>query len=237
MIFLDAINRILRSSAIIRGDTDPIATFNDIAHNASLNVGIIAVQQSIDAADCRPPNTEGTQRSGVITLATNTRVYDLASGFTRFFGTPHFYNVAQNQQIYEYAGGLEQLQIEIFNFATQYGAPNWWYWEPGNTTLKQVGFFLVPSAAEDTQQWTYDYESTVMVTASSDAMPFHNDEENIVFVEMAARRFKFMFEDTKNVADIQNILDKDTSYRSARATLFKLLKGQNSSERYGYSYY
>ena len=75
-----------------------------------------------------------------------------------------------------------------------------------------------------------------MVDASSDSLPFHNVEENYVFVEMCARRFKFMFEDTKNEADIQRILDADVSYRSAKTTLFKLLKGQNPSRTYGYSY-
>ncbi len=174
--------------------------------------------------------------SGSITFQTDTRTYSLASGFTRFFGVPHFYNAAQNRQIYEYQGGVEKLQVEIFNYATQYGQPNWWYWEPGDTTYKQVGFFLVPSANEAGQVWTYDYETSVMVSAATDALPFHNDEENFVFIEMCARRFKYMFEDIKNEADIQNILDKDGSYRSANATLLKLLRGENPSNHYGYRY-
>ncbi len=168
MNFLGAINRIFVSSAIIRGDTDLVTTFNDIAHNASLNVGIVAVQNELVRliADRLIPKERNT--SGVITLATNTRTYDLATDFTRFYGTPHFYNVTRNVQIYEYNGGLERLQIEVFNFATQYGQPNWWYWEPGNTTSKQVGLFMVPSSAEAGESWTYDYEASVMVTASSD---------------------------------------------------------------------
>lgn len=236
MTFLECINRILRSNAIIRGDTDTVATFNDVQHNASLNVGIVAVQNELIKLIAERLIPKERNTSGSITFVTNTRTYDLATGFTRFYGEPHFFNSTQNRQIYEYPGGLEKLQVEIFNYATQYGQPNWWYWEPTNSTLKKVGFFLVPSSAENGQVWTYDYEASVMVTASSDNLPFHNDEENFTFTEMAGRRFKFMFEDVKNEADIQRILEADTSYRSAKSTLLKLLRGQNPAPCYGYRY-
>lgn len=236
MTFLECINRILRSNAIIRGDTDTVATFNDVQHNASLNVGIVAVQNELIKLIAERLIPKERNTSGSITFVTDTRTYDLATGFTRFYGEPHFFNSTQNRQIYEYPGGLEKLQVEIFNYATQYGQPNWWYWEPTNSTLKKVGFFLVPSSAENGQVWTYDYEASVMVTASSDNLPFHNDEENFTFTEMAGRRFKFMFEDVKNEADIQRILEADTSYRSAKSTLLKLLRGQNPSPCYGYRY-
>jgi hypothetical protein len=236
MTFLEAVNRILRLSAIIRGDTDTVSTFNDTQHNASLNLAIVATQNELVRLIAERLIPKERSTSGSITLSTNTRTYDLATGFTRFYGVPHFYNSTHNRQIYEYPGGLEKLQVEIFNYQTQYGQPNWWYWEPVNSTLKKVGFFLVPSSAENGEVWTYDYETSVMVTASSDNMPFHNDEENFVFVEMCGRRFKFMFEDNKNTADIQQILDNDTSYRSAKSTLLKLLSGQNPSSRYGAIY-
>jgi len=236
MTFLECINRILRMNAVIRGDTDTVATFSDVAHNASLNIGIVCVQNELIKliADRLIPKERST--SGTVTFATDTRVYNLAAAFTRFYGNPHFYRAAENRQIYEYTGGLEQLQIEIFNYATQSGDPNWWYWEPSNTSTKQVGFFQVPTSGENGEVWTYDYETSVMVTTISDTLPFHNDEENFSFTEMAGRRFKFSFEDVKNEMDIQRILDADTSYRSAKATLYKLMKGQNPATHYGAIY-
>ncbi len=75
-----------------------------------------------------------------------------------------------------------------------------------------------------------------MVSTVSDVLPFHNDEENYSFTGMAARRFKYMFEDVKNEADIVNILDKDQTYRSYKTTLLKLIKGQNPNKNYGYAY-
>ena len=237
MTLLECINRMLRTNAIIRGDTDTVSTFTDVNHNASLNLAIIAAQNELTRLIARRLIPKERSTSGSITLATNTRTYDLATDFIRFYGLPHFYNVTANRQIYEYTGGLKKLQIEIYNYATQYGAPNWWYWEPVDSTYKKVGFFLVPSSVENGEVWTYDYEASVMVTLAGDNLPFHNDEESFTFTEMAARRFKFMWEDVKNVSDVEAILDKDTSYRTATSTLYGLLKGQDALKVYGTAYY
>lgn len=236
MTLLECINRILRTNAIIRGDTDEVATFSDVNHNASLNLAIIAAQNELTRLIAKRLIPKERSTSGSITLATNTRTYDLATDFIRFYGTPHFYNVTHNRQIYEYVGGLPKLQVEIYNFATQYGQPNWWYWEPVDSTYKKVGFFQVPSSAESGEAWTYDYEASVMVTLAADNLPFHNDEESFTFSEMAGRRFKFMFEDVKNQQDLQGILDGDRSYLSATATLYSLLKGQDAKKAYGTAY-
>ena len=234
MTFLECVNRILRLNAIIRGDTDTVSTFSDTQHNATLNVGILAVQDELTSliADKLIPYERKT--TGSITFVTEQRTYSLAADFTRFYGYPHFYRSADNRQIYEYPGGLEGLQIKYYDYATQYGDPIYFYWEP--TTTKKVGFFQVPSSAENGDVWTYEYEGSVMVTASSDTMPFHNDEESNTFTLMAGRRFKFLLEDVKNEIDIVAVLEKDRTYQTAKATLIKLIKGQNPCRRYGAIY-
>lgn len=236
MTLIECINRIMRYNAIIRGDTDGITSLSDTNHNASLNLAVVAVQDELTSLIARRLVPKERVTSGTVTFATNTRTYDLASDFIGFYGTPHLYNATQNRQIYEYSGGLPRLQLEIFNYATQYGQPNWFYWEPLDSTNKKIGFFLVPSASENGQVWTYDYEGSVMPTVGADALPFHNDEENYTFTQMAARRFKFMWEDTKNQNDLQAILDGDRSYNKASATLNRLLSGENPSNRYGFIY-
>lgn len=232
MTFIECINRIFRQNAIIRGDTDTIETFDDTQHNASMHVAIVGVQDELIklVAERLLPKERNT--SGTVLFATDTRVYSLASDFIRFFGVPHFYRSDENRQIYEYQGGLEQLQIDIYDYDTQGGDPNWWYWEPSSASLKQVGFYQVPTSAESGETWTYDYEASVMVDAATDDLPFHNDEESFSFTLMASRRFKFMFEDVNNSADIEMVLERDWTYRTARATLYKLLRGQNAATRY-----
>lgn len=236
MTFLECINRIFRLNAIIRGDTDPIATFSDISHNASMTLAIICVQDELTSliAEKLIPKERNTSQN--VTFATGTRVYNLPSNFIRFYGEPCFYRAAENRKIYEYRGGLVQLQNDIWDYATQEGDPNWWYFEPTSQATKQVGFFQVPTSSENGEVWTFEYEASVMISLSTDDLPFHNDEENFTFTQMASRRFKFSFEDVEGKADIQGILDQDRSYITARATLYKLLRGQNPQRYYGASY-
>ena len=231
MTFLECVNRILRTCAILRGDTDPIGSFSDTQHNASLNLAILASQNELTrlVSDRLIPTER--QTSGTITTVIGTRTYALASAFRRFYGIPHFFDVSNNLQVYEWPGGLEALQIQYWDYATASGNPTSWYWEPAST--KQVGLFQVPS---DVRVLSYEYEGSVMVTMAGDTMPFHNDEENFMFVEMAARRFKFMWEDVKNELDIQAVLEKDTTYRSSKATLISFIRGQNPVKTYANHY-
>lgn len=232
MTFLQCVNRILRICAIIRGDTDEIATFSDVQHNASLNLAIVASQDELTRliADRLIPSER--QTSGTITSVANHRTYSLASDFIRFYGFPHLYTSSQNLQLYEYPGGLERLQLDIFTYATDTGQPHAWYWEPAST--KKIGLFQVPQSSDEV--YSYEYEGSVMVDSISDTMPFHNDEENFMFAAMAARRFKFMWEDVKNEIDIQAVLEKDTTYRSSKATLIALIRGQNPARNYANQY-
>jgi hypothetical protein len=219
---------------VIRGDTDTVTSLSDVQHNASLNLAIVAIQNELIrlVADRLIPSER--QTSGTITLVANQRTYTLASDFTRFYGMPHFYNSSSNVHLYEYPGGLENLQIEVQTYATDTGAVNWWYWEP--TSTKKVGLFQVPSSGEAGQVWTYEYEGSVMVDEAADSLPFHNTEESYMFTEMAARRFKFLYEDVKNELDIQAVLEKDYTYKSSKAMLMSLIKGQNPVRFYGSRY-
>lgn len=234
MTFLECVNRILRKTAIIRGDTDEITTFSDTQHNASLNLAIVAVQDEIARLTAERLIPYERQTSGTVTLAASTRTYSLASDFTRFYGTPHFYDSDGNRQIYEYPGGLEALQTEYYTYATDSGDPNWFYMEP--TSTKKVGFFQVPSSGEAGKILTYEYEGSVLVDSVSDTIPFHNTEEAYMFTEMAARRFKYSWEDIKNELDIQAVLEKDTTYKSSKAMLMALIKGYRPRRTYGTRY-
>lgn len=229
MTLLECVTRILRINAILRGDTDAPTSFSDTNHNASMQLAIVAVQDELASlvADKLIPYEK---TSSTITLATGTRVYALETDFVNFYGLPHFYDSTSNRVIPMYAGGQEDLQIANPQYLTQTGAPNWWYWEP--TTTKRVGFYQVPDSTYNGRSLTYHYEKSVYVSSASDTMPFHNNEEANTFSLMAGRRFKFMFEDTKNEADIVGILDRDTSYRTAKGTLIRLMRGTNAPGYY-----
>ena len=72
MIFLDAVNRIMRITGIIRGDVDAITTFSDLQHGASINLAMIAVQDTF--TDLMAFYDFPAERaSGSITLLNGTR--------------------------------------------------------------------------------------------------------------------------------------------------------------------
>jgi hypothetical protein len=171
--------------------------------------------------------------SGAISLVAGTAEYNLATDFIRLFGKAHFHNSTSNYDIFEYPGGIQTLQITDLNYATAQGSPNWFYFSPQNSTYKKVGFYSVPQSDATLQ---YDYEASVLVSSESNDLPFHSSEECYSFSDMAARRFKYMLQDIKAEADITLLLEKDQSYKSARAMLYKLLRVTNPNNSYGAIY-
>lgn len=219
----------MRLNGHIRGDTDAPTSFSDTAHNSTMQIAQIAIQDEITnlAADRTIPYEKSSTSIG---LTTGTRLYTLPGDFVGFYGYAHFYDTTHNRQIFEFPGGLEALQLFDYQYATVSGSPNWWYFEP--TTVKKVGFYQVPNSTYNGVTLSFDYETSILVSLSSDTMPFHNTEENNTFCLMAGRRFKFLFEDVKDKQDIQNILDNDVSYRTARATLLRLVSGKKPPGRW-----
>lgn len=225
MNLLQAINRVLRTNNILRGDDDDIVTLTDVAHNATLNLALIGIQDELmDLVSDRFVNYE--LFAAQITTAAGTANYSLAPDFVQFYGIPKFTN--SNRTIYEYIGGLEAMDRDFPSYSTQNGSPVWWYFYP--STTKMVGFYPTPNAVE-----TYDYlyEKDVSVTNGSDNLPFHNEIEAQAFCAAAARRFKFLFEDAQNV---DMVLANDASYISARGRIVRLMKGRNPYGTYGSVY-
>ena len=225
--FLDAVNRVLRVNTIIKGDDDNITTFMDVQHNATLNLAIIAIQNELTevTSDSLIPLERAT---GSVATSNGVRAYALASDFIQFYGNALLYDSSSNRQLFQYPGGEKKLRLEIFDYKTQAGQPNWWYF--ADAASKQIAFYQVPNSAIT---YSYDYERSVYVEIASDELPFHNKEEAHTFCMMAARRFKFLFEDAQNT-DL--VLQNDASYQGAKARLARVMAGQNPPGRYGNIY-
>jgi hypothetical protein len=210
-------------------DTDPITSFAQIQFNASINIAQICIQDElVDLAARRMIDYERVD--GTITFD-GSRVYDLPLDFRSFADHPHF-QTSDNDFIFEYPGGLRQLEFnDPLYRTTSSGTATHWYWE--STTQKKVGFWPIPSAGDAV---TYRYEKSVLITGQGNLLPFGVEEESITFCTMAGRRFKFMYESPEKPADIQQVLESDTSYRTARATLYRLLRGTEQGTYYGHMY-
>lgn len=230
--FLQAVNRILRISGVIRGDTDGITTFADLQHGSSMNLAIIAIQSTLtDLTAYYDFPTERT--AGTITLQTGVRTYALATDFVQFWNEPaYFYDAVQNNEILEYDGGERRLAREIFTYQTQLGYPTSFYYVEGATKL--VGFYAVPDSSLNNRVLSYDYEKDVIPLLATDNLPFIRDIETFKFCDLAAVKFNSLF--TQQPRQPSADIEKDPAYITARATLLKLIKPEKPSHRYGPKY-
>lgn len=228
MTFLEAVNRLLRINTIIKGDDDTITTFSDTQHAADISLAQIAIQDELTEiiSERLIPYEHDT---ATISLVASQRSYTLDSGFIRFFGLPSFYDSTSNIRIYEYKGGEKALMNHDMMYKTVEGSPMWFYWD--NTSTKKVAFYNVPSSAYDARSLSYDFEQSVMVTNTTDTIPFHNNEENYAFVSMASQRFKFMIE-KKEMGELM----RNSTYANAKTRLYNLLRWKDPSGSYGKKY-
>jgi len=227
--FIDGVNRLMRINMIISGDDDNITTFSDTQHAAAISMAQIAIQDELsEVASERMIPYEKT--SSTISLVTDTRTYALQTNFTRFYGSnPSFYDATDNVRIYEWTGGEDSLRDSDYQYKTTSGAPTWWYWS--DTTSKEVAFYSVPNSVYNGRSLSYDYEKSIMVTNSTDTLPFINNEEYYAFVQMAARRFTFM-----RTSQPQGLLTDDPTYNNAKSRLYAFIRPTNPSKYYGYGY-
>lgn len=223
--FLNAVNRVLRTNGIIKGDDDNITTFSDVQHNATLNLAIIAIQDELveATADKMIPLE---QETGTLATSAGVRTYALASDFVQFYGTPLLYD--GNKQLFEYPGGEDALRLCIFNYKTVQGEPDSWYFT--GAASRKIGLYQVPLTDKS---YTYEYERSVYVEASTDEIPFHTVEQAHTFCAMCSRRFKFLFE---NAANVELVLMQDAAYQTAKSRLARLIKGRNPYGTYGADY-
>jgi len=228
MNFLAAVNRLLRIEHIIQGDDDDITSFGDSQHAADTSLAQIAIQDEIiELTSERLIDYEHT--TGTITLVASQRSYSLANDFVRFFGKPSFLDTVQNSRIWEYVGGEKSLMLHDYQYKTITGSPNFWYWD--STTTKKVAFWNVPDSSFDQRSLSYDYEKSVLVSDTTDTIPFHNNEEAYTFVDMAARRFNFMINKKE-----RGLLTQDSTYSNAKSRLYQLIKPTDAKQYYGKRY-
>ena len=232
--FLDGVNRVLRQNAIITGDDDNITTFADLQHRASVQLAQIAIQSTItelSSDKCLPVE----ETDATITMVQGQRTYDLASDFVRFIEEKPFFleldasGDSENRVMTMYPGGEAELKRNILDYREQQGTPTWFYNMKAST--KSIGVFHIPDANYDGTDFRYTYEKSIYPTVAADTLPFTTVQEDHAFLDMASRRFQFMF--TKQPMEG---LEQDIIYKTARTGLLNLLRQNYPTTEYGYSY-
>jgi len=230
MTFIEAVNRMLRLSTLMQWDDDDIVSFSNTQHAGNISLCRQAVQHVLNdlVADEFLWDEDATDN---ITTVASTRTYSLPSDFVQFqTDRPWLYRLtgvagtdAENF-ISEYPGGEENLQRAVYQYTSQTGTPQWYYFTADQT----IGFYPIPDSAE---VYRFDYEKNVMVTAESDTLPFDSDQKGYAFVDMATRIFTFLF--TRQPLDG---IENDVIYKRAKGALLSLNKKKDPVKRYGYRY-
>lgn len=228
MDFITGVNRLLRIEHVIFGGDDDITTFSDTQHSSDISLAQIAIQDELTelTSDGTIPYEHTTD---TISLVTSQRSYALNTDFIRFYGVASFYDSTDNRRIYMYNGGEQRLMNQDYQYKVTTGTPIDFYWD--DTTTKKVAFYNIPNSTYNNRSLSYDYEKSVLVTNSSDTLPFHNTEEGNSFVSMASRRFHFM----RTEKELGQLMT-DTTYTNAKSRLLNLIRPTNPSKRYGNRY-
>lgn len=233
--FLGAVNRILRISGILRGDTDAITSFADVQHGATVQLAIISIQSTLtDLTTFYDFPQERSSSS--ITLVAGQRLYTLATDFIQFWTSNQFlYDAVQNNHLFEFSGGERRLAREVYDYqsvATQSGYPTWWYNVEGLT--QTIGLFSIPNSNYAGRVLTYDYERDVIPVNATDLMPFIRDIQTYSFCDLAAVKFNALFTQLPNQPSPD--IEHDPAYLNSRATLLRMITPEKPDKFYGPRY-
>lgn len=166
---LDAVNEIFKRVNNIQGDASALTTLTDSSRQHPIDIAIQVINEGIDeiysSSSVEKPLG---QQEATITLATGTRSYALASDLQRL-KFPLIDRV-NTQFIIAAPGGYEYILL-IDPEQTATGLPIWAAISP---ITGQLYMDRSPTSAENGHVYTYEYEKDLVLSASTDTVPFNN---------------------------------------------------------------
>ena len=230
--FLQAVNTVFRSCGILRGDTDPITSFSNQQHAATIQLAMLAIQFTL-AEISGKQQLPAERVSGSLTLSTGVRTYALPSDFMEFWNEPaNFYDSVQDVEIFAFNGGEPLLERTVYDYKTETGYPNWFYMVDG--PVKTVGFYQVPNSDVNGRVLTFDYNKNTTPCVETDLLPFQDDTQALIFCKMCGPQFDAMY--SKQAKEPSLDVMADPNYINARASLLRLMNPLKPAKRYGRIY-
>lgn len=172
---LNAVNEILKRTSIIAGDANALTSLTDSARQVDIDQAVQVINELTDqlytVSEIPYPNV---QSSSTITLATGTRAYQLASDLVRLRWP--LIDKTNTQFIFEYIGGYNKL-LEFDPEQDDTGLP---YFAAIRPTDGYLHMDRAPTAAENGNIYTYQYDKDTVMSSASDTVPF----SDIVFRAM-----------------------------------------------------
>lgn len=238
MNFLAGVVRLMRTEGFITGDDDAPTTFSNTQHANTLQHAKLAIQSELThytAEELIPYE----QESATITTVADQRVYNLESDFIRFQDDyPTLVELDSNSNatdtlLLPFPGGEEHLRRVYPRYREEAQDKANFFYSVGGTS-RAIGLWYIPNRA---LTYRYYYQKSVRVSVEGDTLPFHREEEAEIFIEGAARRFKY-YVATPEVREglFPNGLDRDPVILQSRSTLATLLRPIKGAEAYGRRY-
>ena len=236
MNFLQAVNRVLRSNGILRGDDDDLTAFAQTQHAATSSLAQISIQDQLGSlvSDQFITFEEATAD---LTMVQDQRLYSLPSDFIRFQEEPRrlamyrldssdvpdnsFISYAEEADLRRNFPDYRDIKAQVDNFYFPY------------TSTAQVGMWKVPDGNEAGTKYRFYYEKDVSVTAETDSLPFHSNFQANIFVRMASRHFSLLFQQTGKPEILDpDVFEKDSVLVSLRGQLLEAIKPHRNARKW-----
>lgn len=166
---LNATNEILKRVVVIAGDSGLLTSLTDSARQPFIDAAVQVVNEGIEElySATATPQPSG-QAESFITLVTGTRSYALQTDLVRL----HYplIDKVNNQFISPYPGGYNQI-LQDDSEQDDDGIPHFGSISPvdGELYLDRI-----PTAAENNNVYTYQYDKDVSLVVLTDVVPFED---------------------------------------------------------------
>lgn len=166
---LQAVNEVLKRTAIIAGDAGLLTTLTDTARQVSIDQAVQVINEGIDelytTSEISQPNE---QAEGTLTLLNGTRFYTLASDLIQLRWP--FIDKTHTQWLYQYPGGYNAMLIGDPE-QDDTGLP---YYASIRPTDGKLYLDRAPTTVEAGRIYTYQYDKTLELDAAADTVPFND---------------------------------------------------------------
>jgi hypothetical protein len=164
---LDAVNEILKRVGMIQGDDNLLTSLSVSARQRSIDIAIQVTNEGIDElySTTDEPQARG-QGESTITLISSTRTYSLATDLVRLRWP--FVDETNNQYLYESPGGYNDMLL-LDPEQDDTGLPMFAAIRPTDGLLY---LDRIPTSAEDSRIYTYQYDKDLSLSTLTDTVPF-----------------------------------------------------------------
>lgn len=182
---LVAVNRILKRTRVISGDSGDLTSFTDPQHQHSIDIALQTLNEIMQLFYGLGV-LSGEVKESSITLVDATREYAAATDFEQMAGDTYqtrvMVNASSNNRLYEYPGGYPRMFLDQPDPTDWTGRPLYWAWQQQS---KKFRLDRTPTSAEAGEVYKYLYEFTNVISATGDTFPFTDSIFNLLLPGIA----------------------------------------------------